>query len=141
MYGEGFRNNTGLTCFQIRQCQATWRYICNDAIPLHVEFAGRDNSKTYFDGNAKCVFLGADAYQGIIRKSAQSRMSHEAVLAHEWAHYQRCGTVFERDTSPPAVFLDEAEASIHASFSTIPLSAKDRYDLVEHAFDLLGRWL
>lgn len=83
--------------------------------------------------------LGADAYPGP-GTSANSRLSYVACLAHELAHFERYEIGFRRPYEPPDNVLDEAETSIHASF-TLSLTAREREELVEDARDRLIDWM
>ncbi len=85
------------------------------------------------------VMLGADAYPGS-GTSANSRMSILACLAHELAHMERSEAGYRRPFDAPDSFIDEAETSLRASFTSV-LSPKDREDLVEDARDRLIDWL
>jgi hypothetical protein len=55
-------------------------------------------------------------------------LSALACPAHEYAHAERHDLGYERPKSLPDILLDEAEASIHASFHPV-LGRKDREDL------------
>ena len=85
------------------------------------------------------VFLGADSHPGD-GLDANSRMSTLACLAHELAHVDRFQTGYRRPTKLPDALIDEAEASLHASFTSV-LGMKNREDLVEDARDRLIHWL
>lgn len=85
------------------------------------------------------MVLGADAYPGAGR-TANSRMSPLACLAHELAHVERHELGYDRPFDPPDSYLDEAETSLRASFVPV-LSPRDREDLVEDARDRLTDWL
>jgi hypothetical protein len=85
------------------------------------------------------VYLGADVDPGI-GIDANSRMSVFACLAHELAHVERFQAGYRRPVELPDVLIDEAEASLRASFTSI-LGPKDREDLVEDARDRLIDWL
>ncbi len=67
-------------------------------------------------------------------------MSTLACLAHELAHVERFRLGYRRPIDLPDVLLDEAEASLRASFTSI-LRPKNREDLVEDARDRLIQWL
>jgi hypothetical protein len=71
---------------------------------------------------------------------ARDRMSVLACLAHELAHADRHRRGFNRAVQKPDMLLDEAEASLHASFYP-SLGRMDRCDLVEDARDQLIAWL
>ena len=72
---------------------------------------------------------------------ARQRLSLRACLAHELAHALRyINHGFYRSVKLPDGFLDEAEASIHASFN-IALTDADREALIEDARDQLQQWL
>ena len=136
----GARNRTGLTDAQIAHCVAAWEYLCIDRPqPLDVNEARRHGSRTRYDEGRRVVILGADAYRGV-GESARARMSVLACLAHELGHLKRHQMGFNRPIELPDGFLDEAEASIHASFET-RMSRGDRRDLVEDALDRLVDWL
>jgi hypothetical protein len=85
------------------------------------------------------VLLGADALPGD-GVDANAWLSTLACLAHELAHAERSQLGYRRPMDLPDVLLDEAEASLRASFTSI-LSPKDRGDLVEDARDRLIQWL
>ncbi len=62
-------------------------------------------------------------------------MSEMACLAHELAHAERYHKMkIDRPDTDAANPVDEAEASLHASFMQ-PLSISDRNDLIEDARD------
>ena len=67
-------------------------------------------------------------------------MSVLACLARELGHLRRHQMGFNRPIEPPDGLLDEAEASIHASFESV-VGQRDRRDLVEDARDRLTDWL
>jgi len=67
-------------------------------------------------------------------------MSMLACLAHELAHVERFEAGYNRPFDAPDRFIDEAEASLRASF-TAGLSQRDREDLIEDARDRLIDWL
>ncbi len=71
--------------------------------------------------------------------SARSRMSEMACLAHELAHAERYRMGINRPVDQPDVFLDEAEASLHASFIE-PIGLTDRQNLVEDARFQIAEW-
>jgi hypothetical protein len=135
----GARNYVGLTEDQIQRCRQVWEELCgNIPRPLDVSEAAWHGSRTRYDTDSRTVMLGANAYPGN-GQSANSRLSVVACLAHELAHMLRADMDFDRPYTPPDVYLDEAEASIHASF--LPkVSQRDRFDLVEDARDRVFSW-
>ncbi|MGI9065279.1 MAG: hypothetical protein ACR2HX_02595 [Pyrinomonadaceae bacterium] len=84
------------------------------------------------------VHLGADAKPGR-GMEANSRMSVLACLAHELAHVERFEANLQRPIEFPENLIDEAEASLHASFMSV-LGWKDREDLIDDARDRLTQW-
>jgi hypothetical protein len=138
MLGE--RNYIGLTEVQIGRCLAVWDALCGRYDrALDISEAAFHGSRTRYDEDRDAVILGANAYAGI-GASANARMSMQACLAHELAHMLRAELGFDRPFTPPDVYLDEAETSIHASFFE-SVSPRDREDLVEDARDRLFDWL
>ncbi len=136
----GDRNRTGLTPEQISRCEQAWAVLCGDVNrPLDVGDASRYGSRTRFVEERNVVILGADAYPGL-GSGANSRLSMLACLAHELAHVERFEMGYRRPLEHPDRLLDEAETSLHASFSPV-LSARDREDLIEDARDRLIDWL
>lgn len=136
----GARNYIGLTEDQIERCRRVWAELCGDiTVPLDVSEAALHGSRTRYDVDSCTVVLGANAYLGS-GQSANSRLSLVACLAHELAHKLRADMDFDRPYTPPDVYLDEAEASIHASFLS-GVSPRDRVDLVEDARDRIFLWL
>lgn len=136
----GSRNHDGLTDDQIRRCEDMWAYLCGDERkhPLDTSEAGHYGSRTRYDERRHVVMLGADAVSGT-GSTANARMSVRACLAHELAHLLRAELGFRRPFTPPDVYLDEAETSIHASFLD-HVSRQDREDLVEDAHDRISDW-
>jgi hypothetical protein len=67
-------------------------------------------------------------------------MSMMGCLAHELAHAERHALGFARPSVLPHVLVDEAEASLHASFFEA-IQPRDREDLVESANERLLKWL
>ena len=114
--------------------------LCADRpIELDTSEATQNSSRTRFNEDQNKVFLGADALPGE-GVDANSRMSTLACLGHELSHAERFWLGYRRPTELPDVLLDEAEASLRASFASV-LRMKDREDLVEDARDRLIRWL
>ena len=114
--------------------------LCADVpVELDTSEAIQDFARTRFTEEQNKVFLGADAFPGE-GVDANSRMSTLACLAHELAHAERFRLGYRRPTDLPDVLLDEAEASLRASFTSV-LRTKDREDLVEDARDRLIQWL
>jgi hypothetical protein len=98
----------------------------------------RHSSRTHFNEADGSIYLGADVKPGA-GIEANSRMSILACLAHELAHAERFELGFQRSVTLPDNLIDEAEASLHASFHPI-LNPKDREDLIEDARDRLNQW-
>ena len=86
------------------------------------------------------MYLGANVYPNPAAVDANSRLSVLACLTHEYAHAERHVGGYQRPKMLPDLLLDEAEASIHASFHPV-LRHKDREDLVEDARDRLIKWI
>jgi hypothetical protein len=136
----GARNQVGLTNDQIQRCLQTWEFLCGKVQrPLDLSEAARHGSRTRYDERRRVVILGADAYPGT-GKSANSRLSMLACLAHELAHMLRALRGFKRPLTLPDLCLDEAETSIYAAFLK-NVWPRDREDLVEDARDRLIEWL
>lgn len=113
----GARNYIGLTDDQIDRCVRVWKAFGDETRwRLDTSEAGRHGSRTRYDEDRHVIVLGANAYSGV-GSSANARMSMQACLAHELAHMLRAELGFRRPFVPPDVHLDEAETSIHASFS------------------------
>jgi len=127
---------------QVEYCQMAWALITNGglAVPLDVSRASSGFTTTGYSERDRTVYLGANAYPNVMAVDANSRLSVLACLAHEYAHAERHGLGYERPKVLPDVLLDEAEASIHASFHPV-LAHKDREDLVEDARDRLIKWI
>lgn len=133
------RNQTGLTDREIARCEQIWVVLSgNKYCPLDTSQASQSGSRTRFNQTRILVFLGADVIPGI-GTDARSRMSEMACLAHELAHAQRFLIGIDRPVEQPDVLLDEAEARLHASFST-PISRIDRQHLVEDARVQIALW-
>ncbi len=133
------RNQTGLTQRQIEQCEIIWEVLGgNECCPLNTFEAFQHNSRTRFAQNWRAVVLGADVVPGS-GIDARSTMSEMACLAHELAHAQRFGMGLDRPIPLPDGFLDEAEASLHASF-LLPISLADRRNLIEDARIQIAAW-
>jgi hypothetical protein len=136
----GRRNLRGLSDREIEYCVLAWDILCGeDARILMLDNAGIDNSNTRFVEDLNVVYLGADAYPGE-GFSANSRMSVLACLAHELSHAERFSRGYRRPLEMPDILIDEAEASLDASFHQA-LGSKDREDLREDARDRLTDWL
>lgn len=138
------RNQHGLTPEQIRTCQIAWETLAGESVcPLEVSGAVQSGSRTVFDEKHEVVFLGADAYpdpRAGPQAPARTRMSVLACLAHELAHARRYRRGYRRPLSLPDALIDEAEASLDASFEVL-LKWSDRRDLVQDAGDQVGAWL
>lgn len=136
----GSRNQTGLDAAQIKYCTQAWEFLCGDKLrSLDTSQAHNYGSRTRFYEQTSTVALGADAYPGV-GISANSRLSVLACLAHEIAHAERFEMGYDRPFSPPDSYIDEAETSLHSSFTSV-LSFRDREDLIEDARDRLIDWL
>lgn len=136
----GQRNQHALDDVQLDRCRRAWELLTgNQGIGLDVSEAKRHGSKTRFNEARNVVLLGADAYPGI-GTDANSRLSMLTCLAHELAHAQRFHLGFQRPIREPEMLVDEAETSLHASF-TPELADVDRVDLVEDDRDRLIRYL
>lgn len=124
----------------IEQCILAWKILCGEnQKTLILDEAGMDYSTTRFVEDMNVVYLGANAYPGE-GFSANSRMSMLACLAHELSHVERFAKGYRRPLEKPDVLIDEAEASLDASFHPA-LRPKDREDLREDARDRLTDWL
>ncbi|MGI4791356.1 MAG: hypothetical protein ACRYFS_21215 [Janthinobacterium lividum] len=124
---------------EIVRCEQIWVVLGgNKVCLLDTSEADRASLRTRFNQLREIVLLGADAIPGI-GIHARSRMSEMACLAHELSHAQRFYMGIDRPTERPDVFLDEAEASLHASFLS-PISFTDRQDLVEDARLQIATW-
>ncbi len=133
------RNQNGLTAREVERCQQTWNFLGgNGCCILDISEAARSGSRTRFNQTQFVVYLGADVIPGA-GMSARSRMSEVACLAHELAHAERYRMGIDRTVDRPDVFLDEAEASLHASFSR-SLGFIDRLTLVEDARSQIAEW-
>jgi hypothetical protein len=136
------RNQNGLSGREIEQCREIWRQLCGDEErDLVTMEASKHSSRTYFSEVDGLVHLGADVLpaKGVVA-IANARMSPLACLAHELSHAERFERGYQRPFDLPDKLIDEAEASLHASFVSI-LSLKDREDLIEDAKDRLVQWL
>src|SRR5207248_9344428 len=123
-----------------RRSSDLWHILEGDQeCPLDISSAHRHGSRTRYVEDRRIVVLGADV-EPISAPAPRSRMSAIACLSHELAHAQRDRMRYNRPTGHPDMLLDEAEASIHASFNLL-LSARDREDLIEDARDRLIDWL
>ncbi len=133
------RNQEGLTGREIERCERIWELLDGDACcALDVSEAPNPGSRTRFNQTQRVVYLGADVVPGV-GMSARSRMSEIACLAHELAHAQRFRMGVDRPVDRPDVFLDEAEASLHASFIE-RIGLTDRQNLVEDARSQIAEW-
>jgi hypothetical protein len=133
------RNKQGLTEREIARCEQIWVLLDgNGCCGMVTSEAHLSGSRTRFSQTVNLVYLGADALpsSGV---HARSRMSEVACLAHELAHAQRFRMGIDRPVEQPAVFLDEAEASLHASFMQ-RIGFLDRRDLVEDARFQIAEW-
>jgi hypothetical protein len=136
----GRRNERRLSDREIEYCVLAWSILCGeDQKTLVLNEARMDRSSTRFVEQSNLVSLGADAYPGE-GFSANSRMSVLACLAHELSHAERFVRGYRRPLEMPDMLIDEAEASLDASFHQA-LSPKDREDLREDARDRLTDWL
>jgi hypothetical protein len=117
----------------------TWDVLCGEnKRALNITEASSHSSRTRFDELEGMVYLGADVKPGS-GIEANSRMSVLACLAHELAHVERFEREYQRPIDFPENLIDEAEASLHASFVSV-LNPKDREDLIEDARDRLNQW-
>ena len=133
------RNKQGLTEREIARCEQIWVLLDGDACcGLVTSEASQSGSRTRFNQTSNLVYLGADVMPGK-GIHARSRMSEVACLAHELAHAHRFRMGIDRTTDQPDVFLDEAEASLHASFLS-RVSFGDRQNLVEDARFQIAEW-
>lgn len=133
------RNQVGLTAQEIARCIEAWEVLCGDKKwELATDYAYHHSSRTRFNEIDGKVYLGADVKPGI-GIEANARMSFLACLAHELAHAERFGIGFQRPLGLPDNLIDEAEASLHASFMPT-LSLRDREDLIEDARERLNQW-
>ena len=136
----GSRNQIGLDEAQISYCVQAWAVLCGPTPRiLDTSLAHTYGSQTRFIEQSGTTILGADAYPGK-GMSANSPLSALACLAHEIAHAERLEAGYDRPFSPPGSYVDEAETSLRASFTSV-LSLRDREDLVEDARDRLIDWL
>lgn len=133
------RNQTGLTSWEIERCEQIWVLLEGDGCcELVTSGADRSGSRTRFNQGQNVVFLGADVLPGN-GVHARSQMSEIACLAHELSHAQRFRMGIDRPVDQPDVFLDEAEASLHASFLG-NVGLVDRRNLVEDARFQIAEW-
>ena len=137
---NGIRGRTALDQTQIERCKQIWTVLGGSKF-CNIDFseATLHCSKTRFSETHNLVFVGADVVPGR-STDARSRMSELACLAHELAHAERFRYRFVRPVELPDKLLDEAEASLHASWY-IPLNESDRFCLVDDARGQLTRWL
>lgn len=134
------RNQEPLTDRQIEQCLLGWAEVCHDgSIGFDISEATQRGGRTRFVEVINKVVIGPNAFPGEAL-DANSRMSMLACLAHEFAHAERYNAGFRWPTDLPDVLIDEASASLTATF-ILALSPKDREDLVEDARDRLIQWL
>lgn len=128
-----------MTETEIERCVEAWKVLCGDIErELVTTEASTHSSRTRFNETDRKVFLGADVKPGA-GIEANARLSFLACLAHELAHFERFELGFQRPTRLPDKLIDEAEASLHASFMG-ELTKKDREDLIEDARDRLIQW-
>lgn len=128
-----------MTDREIARCEQIWILLNGDGCcELVTSQAARSGSRTRFNQTANLVYLGADAIPGS-GIHARSRMSEVACLAHELAHAQRFRMGIDRPIEQPDVFLDEAEASLHAAFMQ-RIGLLDRQNLVEDARFQIAEW-
>lgn len=133
------RNQSGLSKREIEYCLKAWEVLCGKKRRQLVTLAAsRHSSRTHFSESDGLIHLGADVKPGV-GIEPNSRMSILACLAHELAHAERFELGFQRSVGLPDNLIDEAEASLHASFHPV-LNAKDREDLIEDARDRLNQW-
>lgn len=133
------RNQEGLTDREIERCERIWELLNgNSCCALNISEAPNSGSRTRFNQARRIVYLGADVKPGV-GISARSRMSEVACLAHELAHAERYRMGIDRPVDQPDVFLDEAEASLHASFVE-RIGLTDRQNLVEDARLQIAEW-
>lgn len=128
------RNQRGLPQRKIAICEAIWELLGgNEVCPLDIREASEHGSRTRYNQTINAVYLRADVEPGV-GTEARVRMSELACLAHELAHAERFRLGYDRPDTGTATLVDEAEASLHASFMQ-PLSSTDRHDLMEDARD------
>lgn len=134
------RNALGLTEYQIEKCKLAWDVLGGEKwAAFDVSKAGSHCSLSCYSESDNVVYLGANAYPGS-GTDANARLSMLACLAHELSHAQRHRRNYTRPFDLPDCLVDEAEASLNASFNPA-LSQVDRGDLVEEARDRLCLWL
>jgi hypothetical protein len=122
----GARNKLGLTHEQIDRCVKIWQVLGGDVHRLlDVGEAHRYGSRTRFDERRGAMILGADVLPGS-GQTPNARMSRLACLAHELAHAERFEMGYNRPFDYPDALLDEAETSIHASFTPVLSHATGR---------------
>ncbi|WP_420126408.1 hypothetical protein [Longimicrobium sp.] len=138
------RNEQGLSQAQIQTCIEAWIALGgNAACALDTSVAEQSGSRTAFYEERNAVALGADVYPShrvTFGNSARSRMSVLACLAHELAHAHRFNRGYIRPFDRMSYLIEEAQASLDASFELI-LDSQDRLDLVEDAHDQTAAWL
>lgn len=136
------RNEQGLTERQIEHCRAAWAVLSatRPGVTLDTGRARESCSLTGYSEASRTVYLGANVFPNLGSVFATARMSMMACLAHELAHAERHALGFARPAFLPDVLLDEAEASLHASFHEA-VRPRDRKDLVESAHERILRWL
>lgn len=123
----------------MRNCLTAWEILGGaDVCGIDVTESETASSRTRFEAVGGVVILGCDAYPGL-GTDARSRMSMPACLAHEMAHAERHFKGILRPFGMPDYFLEEVEASIHASF-VVGLSGTERAILIEDARDQLEGW-
>lgn len=145
------RNKNGLNKDQIQKARIAWEFLTQEDdttiradtivledITFDTNSAHLTNSKTVFQESTLTVKLGADAYPGQ-GTDANSIMSLLACLCHELSHAQRLQLGFHRPITDPAMNLDEAETSIHASYHPV-LSIQDRKHLIQDAKKRIAIW-
>ena len=135
----GVRNNLGLSESQIERTLIVWEVIGgNEVCGLDTDEATSHGSRTRYNERRRCVILGADAFPGEA-VDPRSSMSMTACLVHELAHAERHLMGFDRPVDLPHKRVDEAEASLHASFNSV-IEKRDRCDLVADATARLQEW-
>ena len=123
------RNQQPLTSTQIAKCINIWNILGGDKSCgiLVITYAETPGSKTKYNESRKLVLLGADVYPNLGAGPAaptRDRLSVMAVLAHELAHAERHAKGYNRPYKGDDLLIDEAEASLEASFNP----ALENYD-------------
>lgn len=138
------RNQEGLTQHEIERSLQSWAKLQESlgfepALVLDTQDAGKHGSRTRYNEERGVAYLGADVKPGPA-SDARSRMSELSCLAHELSHAERHRRGYDRPSDQPDALVDEAEASLNASFYWL-LGPVNRADLIEDARDRLVDWL